>query len=115
MKYSASDKYAHSAIISLDNQVFGGPQAVEFSALLAKAVESGITKVVVDCSEVEMMNSSGLGMLVGGLTSMRKSGGTFCLASVPARVMHLLDITKLHSVLKVYITIEEAFGESIGE
>lgn len=105
--------YIHSPTIgsvALPSQVFGGPQAVEFSAGLHEFAENGGLCVVVDLSNVELMNSSGLGMLVSGLTSMRKYGGTLKLAIVPNKIEHLLKITRLDTVFELYLSVEKAIS-----
>ena len=54
------------------------------------------------------MNSSGLGILIGGLTTMRNSGGDLKLANITDRIQSLLMITKLLTVFETFETVEEA-------
>ena len=87
--------------ISLPTNVLGGVEAVEFSNKVRTAAESGVKKLVVDMSNVEVMNSSGLGMLVAALSTMRKFGGAITFVSVPDKVMTLLKMTHLDSVFDI--------------
>jgi len=60
------------------------------------------------------MNSSGLGMLLGALTSVRNGGGDLRLARLGDRVHALLSVTRLTSVFQHFPTVEDAvasFGE----
>ncbi len=41
-----------------------------------KLIDEGKTRVVLDLGGVKFMNSSGLGMLIGGLTTIKKPKGT---------------------------------------
>jgi len=96
------------AVVSLESQVIGGADALEFSTEIRKLTEQKIQHVVVDMSAVELINSSGLGMLVSGLSIMRKVGGTLVLAEVPDKVKGLLEMTHLNTVLQSFSTIKQA-------
>jgi anti-sigma B factor antagonist len=54
------------------------------------------------------MNSTGLGLLISGLTTLRKAGGELRLANVTDKIESLLAITKLITVFKAYDSVEEA-------
>ncbi|MBK9247284.1 MAG: STAS domain-containing protein [Ignavibacteria bacterium] len=97
-----------SSILTLGSQVIGGSDAMDFSMELRTIVEGNIQYVIVDMSKVELINSSGLGMLVSGLSTMKKAGGTLKLACVSAKVKQLLEMTHLNTVLNSYHTIQEA-------
>jgi len=48
------------------------------------------------------MNSSGLGILIGGLTTVRNSGGELKLLHLPKKIQELLQITKLDRVFGIF-------------
>lgn len=102
------NKTSMYAVVSLESQVIGGADALEFSTEIRKLTEQKIQHVVVDMSAVELINSSGLGMLVSGLSIMRKVGGTLVLAEVPDKVKGLLEMTHLNTVLQSFSTIKQA-------
>ena len=64
--------------------------------------------MVVDLSKVKFMNSSGLGMLISAMTTMRNAGGDLRLANVADRIQSLLVITKLITVFKHFDSVEAA-------
>ncbi|GGK85944.1 anti-sigma factor antagonist [Sphaerisporangium melleum] len=68
---------------------------------LHEAVESGEGDVIVDLSDLEMIDSAGLGVLVGTHRRALRAGRRLVLRGVPPRVMRLLAITRLHRVLRV--------------
>jgi len=70
--------------------------------------EKNKANVVVDLSKVKFMNSSGLGMLISGMTTMRNAGGDLRLANVADRIQSLLVITKLITVFKHFDSVDEA-------
>lgn len=108
MHFSAYPGSEQISVVTFEPQVFGGPQAVEFSAKLNDFASRGGRWVIVDLTNVELMNSSGLGMLVGGMTTMRKYNGAVKLVAVPEKVSGLLRITRLNTVFESYSTVEEA-------
>jgi anti-sigma B factor antagonist len=71
-------------------------------------IENDKTNVVVDLGKVKFMNSSGLGMLIGALTTMKKAGGDLRIANATDKIESLLIITKLITVFKHYKTLDEA-------
>lgn len=92
----------------LKEQVLGGTEAMAFSAQLRELADKGVRCVIIDMSHVQIMNSSGLGMLVSGLSTMRKFGGVIKFAAVPDKVRQLLKMTHLDSVFESYETPDEA-------
>jgi anti-sigma B factor antagonist len=65
-------------------------------------------QIVLSLAEVNYMDSSGLGTLVGLYTSARSVGGEIKLAGLTQRVKDVLQITKLGSIFEFYDTAEEA-------
>lgn len=97
-------------IIQLDSHVFGGSQAVEFTSQIHHYAAQGVRWFIVDLQDVTVMNSSGLGMLVSGLTTLRKFNGQLLLTNVPEQIQHLLHITHLDKVFLQFPSREEALS-----
>ena len=85
-------------IIELKGKLMGGPDAVELHNTLHRLVEKGLKNFVLDLKGVDWINSSGLGILISGLTTVRNSGGDLCLAQPGDKIKNILTITKLSSV-----------------
>lgn len=107
MNYNVGERY-NSVVITLKGNVMGGPDGSKLHDTLHELKEGGKTNVVVDLSKVKFMNSSGLGMLISAMTTMRNAGGDLRLAKVADRIQSLLVITKLITVFKHYESVEEA-------
>lgn len=95
-------------VFELSGKIMGGPDATIINDKLHEQIESGKIKVVVDLGKVNWMNSSGLGILISGLTTVRNAGGDLKLAAITDRIQSLLMITKLLTVFDTYETVEEA-------
>ena len=107
MKTKISERYS-AVVIELKGNVMGGEDTKEFNDTLHKLIDEGKKNIVVDLHDVKFMNSSGLGMLIGGLTTVKKSEGTFRLSRVTDKIESLLIITKLITIFETYKTVEEA-------
>ncbi len=107
MNYSLDERY-NAVVITLKGNVMGGPDGASLHNTLHELREKGKANVVVDLGKTKFMNSSGLGMMISGLTTMRNAGGDLRLANVADRIQSLLVITKLITVFKHYDSVEEA-------
>jgi anti-sigma B factor antagonist len=67
---------------------------------------------VIDLSEVDFMDSSGLVPLINGLTSARENGCRLVLCNVQAPVRLILELTQLDSVFEIFDTYEDIFTAS---
>ncbi len=95
-------------ILELSGKVMGGPDASLLSEKLHDLVDQNKTKVVADLGKVSWMNSSGLGILIGGLTTMRNNKGDLKLVNVAGKIKSLLIITKLIQIFETFESIDEA-------
>ncbi|MFQ5648590.1 MAG: STAS domain-containing protein [bacterium] len=95
-------------VLELSGKIMGGPDASLLNEKLHELIEAGKTKIVADLNKVDWMNSSGLGILIGGLTTMRNNGGDLKLANITDRIQSLLMITKLLTVFETFETIDKA-------
>ena len=107
MKIKTTEKY-EAVIIALKGNVMGGDDTKMFNEHVHKLIEEDKKNVVIDLSGVKFMNSSGLGMLIGGLTTLKKADGVLKLASVTDKIESLLMITKLITIFDSYDTVDEA-------
>ncbi len=95
-------------VLELSGKVMGGPDANVLSEKLHQLVDQNKTKVVADLGKVSWMNSSGLGILIGGLTTMRNNNGDLKLANVTERIKSLLIITKLITIFETFDSVDAA-------
>jgi anti-sigma B factor antagonist len=95
-------------VIELDGNMIGGPDASALNDYLHELITKDKKNVVIDLKSVSFINSSGLGMLIGGMTTMRNSGGELKLANASKKIENLLEMTKLHKVFDIHKNINEA-------
>lgn len=109
MNYTINERYG-SVVIELKGKVMGGPDAETFRNELHELIEEGKTNVVVDLSSVKFMNSSGLGILIGGLTTMRNAGGDLKISGAIESVKSMLMVSQLLKVFDHYETLDDALA-----
>lgn len=75
---------------------------------LVELVSQGHRQLVVDLEAVDFLDSTGLGVLVGGLKRLRSHDGDLTLVCTQARIMKVFEITGLTSVFRIAKSVEEA-------
>jgi anti-sigma B factor antagonist len=63
---------------------------------------NGNRKLLVNLGDVTYIDSSGIGEMVSGFTSVTNQGGQLKLLKLTKRVKDLLQITKLYTVFEVF-------------
>jgi anti-sigma B factor antagonist len=77
---------------------------------LADLADKGIRHVIADLTGVEFLDSTGLGVLVGGLKRLRSNGGSLTLVIGSDRIVRIFRITGLIAVLPPSPSVSEAIG-----
>ena len=95
-------------IIELSGKVMGGPDHDKFKSSVTELIDGGAKNFILDLSGVPWINSTGLGILISGFTSIKNSGGVMKVCSVNERVLSIFYISQLENVFEVFATCEEA-------
>ncbi len=95
-------------VLKVEGNLMGGPDASALNSRLHELVEAGTRQVVIDLKGVAFMNSSGLGLLIGGASTMKNAGGGLRLANASEKIMALIKITKLESLFDNYASVDDA-------
>ena len=107
MNYSVSEQDG-IIVIALSGKIMGGPEATEINDKVNQLIDERRLKIVVDLLNVEWMNSSGLGILIGAVTLLKNNNGALRLINVSDRIQNLLKITKLAGVFETCGSLQEA-------
>jgi anti-sigma B factor antagonist len=98
----------HVAVLSLSGKMMGGPETTALHDHIRSLMNDGIKKVVIDLGGVKWINSSGLGVLMAAMTTLKNSEGQMKLANVTEKVESLLMITQLMRIFETYDSIDRA-------
>jgi anti-sigma B factor antagonist len=82
--------------------------ASDFRERLEAAISKGKTCVVLDLSELEFLDSTGLGAILNGMRSVTRAGGRMTFACANPTILRLFEITKLDSTFEILGSRDEA-------
>jgi anti-sigma B factor antagonist len=77
-------------------------------AALSEAIEKGSHHLVVDLAQLEFLDSTGLGVLIGAHRRAAERGGSFRLIISDGPISRLLNITGLMTVFAAYASLDDA-------
>ncbi|WP_070121636.1 STAS domain-containing protein [Bacillus marinisedimentorum] len=92
------DKNAYHVTVSGEVDAYTAPELRETITPLTK--NEGIN-IVIDLAGVSYMDSTGLGVFIGLLKSVRANNGTLTLTGMSDRVTRLFEITGLNEVMEI--------------
>lgn len=100
-------------VIELEGEVdvYTAPQLKQ---QMINLLDSGTKEMVVNLSKVSYLDSTALGVLIGGLKRMRERDGNMVLVCPSARVRRVFEITGLDKIFDIYETEQEA-QEAVGK
>jgi len=77
---------------------------------LKRLAEKNAVQVHLNLSEVEFINSSGLGALVSIMKEIRIQKGRLTLSNLASYVQEIFEITQLSHIFEIYSTEDEALA-----
>ena len=80
---------------------------------LISLVDNGRYHLVVDLEKVDFLDSTGLGVLVGGLKRVRTHDGSLSLVCTSERLLKVFRITGLTKVFDIHPDVESALLSTI--
>jgi anti-sigma B factor antagonist len=93
--------------VSGEIDVYTAPRLRE---TLVSLVDAGNYRLIVDMEGVEFLDSTGLGVLVGGLKRVRAFDGGIDLVCTQGRILRIFRITGLSKVFNIYDSVEDALA-----
>jgi anti-sigma B factor antagonist len=101
---------AHTVVeIGGEIDVYTAPRLRE---KLIELVSEGSYHLVVDLERVDFLDSTGLGVLVGGLKRVRGHDGTLQLVCTQEKILKIFRITGLTKVFPIRDSVQDAVASS---
>jgi anti-sigma B factor antagonist len=88
-------------VIDAVGRITLGEGSSTFRDMIRDMAAAGNKKILLNLGEVSYIDSSGIGELVSGFTTVTNHGGALKLLNLTKRVKDLLQITKLYTVFEV--------------
>ena len=89
-------------VIDVAGRITLGEGSSALRETLRDLVAKNQTKILLNLADVTYIDSSGIGELVSGYTTVTNTGGSLKLLNLNKRVKDLLQITKLYTVFGVH-------------
>ena len=98
-----------STVIAVSGEidVYTAPRLRE---AIVSLTDAGNYRLIVDMEGVEFLDSTGLGVLVGGLKRVRAHDGSLDLVCTQERILKIFRITGLTKVFGIHNTVDEAIA-----
>ncbi len=95
-------------VVDVAGRITLGEGASALRTTLRDQAASGHKKLLLNLAEVSYIDSSGIGEMVSGFTTVTNNGGQLKLIGLSKRVKDLLQITKLYTVFEAFDDETEA-------
>ena len=89
-------------VIDANGRITLGEGSSTFRDTIKDLTARGNKKLLLNLGDVSYIDSSGIGEMVSGFTSVTNQGGELKLLNLNKRVKDLLQITKLYTVFEVF-------------
>ena len=99
----------NTAIVHVDGKIIGNT-VVAFREALQQQMEIGNNNLIIDLTNVPLLDSTALGVIIITWQILQRSEGKLVLLSPQQAVRSILEITRLTSILEVYDTKEAALN-----
>ena len=90
------------SVVDVAGRITLGEGSSALRDMMRDLVSKGQKKILLNLGDVSYIDSSGIGELVSGFTTVTNSGGNLKLLGLNKRVKDLLQITKLYTVFDVH-------------
>jgi anti-sigma B factor antagonist len=101
------DAQTHVIVLGGEIDLYTAP---EFKERMVELIEGGKNRIVVDLSDATFIDSTTLGVLVGGVKRLRPAGGSLALVCTDQNITKIFEITGLDRVFPIHATRDEALA-----
>ena len=91
----------HVTILDVRGRIILGDETDALRSAVRGLIAHGKSKIILNLAEVDYIDSSGVGELVGSFTTVRNAGGELKLLNLTQKVHDVLNVTKLYTVFDI--------------
>ena len=92
---------AHVTILDVRGRIVLGEEIHSLRDSVRNLIAEGKKKIILNLADVDYIDSSGVGELVGAFTTVRNAGGELKLLNLTQKVNDVLHVTKLYTVFDI--------------
>jgi anti-anti-sigma factor len=109
MEFSSYVKEDKLVITPLEENLDARNSAVFKEEILNLLQSTGILKIIIDLTNLQFIDSSGLGVLLSLQRNLRAKKGVLKLVHLNKPIRTMFEIVSMHRVLEIFPTLDEAF------
>ena len=106
---STIEKVNETVVLTIQYEALDAKSAKTFRQEFEQIREDG-TQILLDLSNVEFVDSAGLGAIVAELKSLRSTGGDMKICNVHKTVRALFELVRMHRLVDIFNNREEALA-----
>jgi anti-sigma B factor antagonist len=91
----------HVTILDVHGRIVLGDEIGDLRGAVRNLLAEGKKKIILNLADVDYIDSSGVGELVGSFTTVRNAGGELKLLNLTQKVHDVLYVTKLYTVFDI--------------
>ena len=91
----------HVTVVDIHGRIVLGDEIGALRDTVRDLVSQGKKRIILNLANVDYIDSSGVGELVGSFTSVRNGGGELKLLNLTPKVNDILNVTKLYTVFDI--------------
>ncbi len=92
---------SHVVILDVRGRIVLGDELGVVRTAVRNLIADGKKKIILNLAEVDYIDSSGVGELVGCFTTVKNAGGELKLLNLSQKVHDILNVTKLYTVFDI--------------
>jgi len=96
-----SREVSHVSILDIRGRIVLGEEIHLLRDAVRNLIAEGKKKILLNLADVDYIDSSGVGELVGAFTTVRNAGGELKLLNLTQKVHDVLHVTKLYTVFDI--------------
>jgi anti-sigma B factor antagonist len=97
-------------VLDLKGKLIGEPYSAKFTEAVKSAVDNGESKVVMDFSGVDWINSTGISMLMAAREVLQHARANMRVSAINKSVAGVFAVSKMHLVFEIHPTTEAAIA-----
>ena len=100
-------KYGDVAVLTITGPLTNVPEVTPIYEQIRRLIEDGITKVVLDLSKVNWVESSMLNVMTKSLRALWDAGGNMILVGTSRKIQEVLRVTHLTTIFDTLHTVDQ--------
>ena len=97
----ATREVEHVTIVDISGRIVLGDETGQLRDAVCGLISQKKTRIILNLAEVDYIDSSGVGALVGSFITVRNNGGELKLLNLTQKVQDVLHVTKLYTVFDI--------------